>query len=390
LRLLHVVPSYLPATRYGGPIYSVHALCAALVRQGHEVEVFTTNVDGPSVSAVPVGRPVDIDGVNVTYFATGLGRRLYRSPTMRTALQVRAADFDALHLHSVFLWPTLAASRAAERAGVPYLISPRGMLVADLIRKKSTAIKTAWIRLFEARNIAGAAAVHMTSEVEEDEFRRLGLVARRIVVVPNGVEAPAEHSCRLRRVGHSSCPTVLSLGRISWKKGLDRLIPAMAHVEGARLLIVGNDEEGYRPTLEQLALAHGVASRVEFKGAVHGDAKWELMAAADLFVLASYSENFGNVVLEAMACGVPVVVTPEVGLASTVRASQSGLVVDGDPAILGRALAELLARPDERQRLGANGRICVAGQFSWDAIANSMVAIYAEVGSGSRRAACPV
>lgn len=383
MKLLHVVPSYLPATRYGGPIYSVHALCAALARQGHEVQVFTTNVDGPGVSAVPVGRPVDVDGVKVTYFATGFGRRLYRSPAMGTALHEQAAAFDALHLHSVFLWPTTAAARAARRARVPYLISPRGMLVPDLIRKKSRAIKTAWIGLFERSNIAGAAAIHMTSEVEASELRKMGLPARRVVVIANGLDVPGDLPRRPRQALIPAAPTVLSLGRVNWKKGLDRLIAAMAHVEGARLLIAGNDEEAYRPKLEDLARVHGVADRVEFKGAVHGDAKWDLISRAGVFVLASYSENFGNVVLEAMACGVPVVVTPEVGLAPAVQTSQSGLVVDGDPAILGRAIAGLLARPDERLRLGENGRRCVAARFSWDAIAAAMAATYAEVASGS-------
>ena len=76
MRLLHVVPTYLPASRYGGPLYSVHALCAALAKRGHDVHVYTTNVDGPGVSAVPVDRPVDMDGVQVSYFVTGRGRRL--------------------------------------------------------------------------------------------------------------------------------------------------------------------------------------------------------------------------------------------------------------------------------------------------------------------------
>ena len=387
MKLLHVVPSYLPAVRYGGPIYSVHALCKALVRLGHEVEVFTTNVDGPGVSPVPVATPVDIDGVKVTYFATGVGRRIYRSPGMAAALGERARSFDAIHMHSVFLWPTTAAARAARKYGVPYLISPRGMLVPDLIRKKSTSIKTAWIKLFEARNIAGAAAVHVTSDVEAEEFRKMGLAARRIVVVANGVDAPGEIANRGRQAQRSPRPSVLSLGRINWKKGLDRLVRAMPHVENARLLIVGNDEEGYQPKLERIARELGVASRVEYVGAAHGDAKWELMAGADVFVLASHSENFGNVVLEAMACGVPVVVTPEVGIASAVKTCDAGLVVDGKPETLGRAIGALLASPDERLRLGVNGRRCVAEHFSWEAIAKTMSATYAEVSSSSGRTA---
>ena len=129
MRILHVVPTYLPATRYGGPIHSVHGLCAALAADGHDVHVFTTSVDGPGDSPVPLGQPVALDHVNVWYFPSRRLRRLYWSPPMARALRRDAASFDLLHLHSVFLWPTWAAARAAAAARVPYVISPRGMLV---------------------------------------------------------------------------------------------------------------------------------------------------------------------------------------------------------------------------------------------------------------------
>ena len=128
MRILHVVPTYLPATRYGGPIYSVHGLCRALVRRGHEVHVLTTNVDGAGVSGVPLDRPVDLDGVQVRYFPVPFLRRLYWSPQMATATDARMAESDVLHCHSVFLWPTWMAARAARRARVPYVCAPRGML----------------------------------------------------------------------------------------------------------------------------------------------------------------------------------------------------------------------------------------------------------------------
>src|SRR5439155_8383998 len=145
MRLLHVVPTYLPATRYGGPIFAVHGLCRALARRGHEVHVFTTNVDGDGVSDVPLDRPVNLDGVHVHYFGASL-RRIYFSPGMRRMLEKRVRDFDVVHAHSVFLWPTAAAARAAHARGVPYVISPRGMLVNELIERKSRFAKRAWIR----------------------------------------------------------------------------------------------------------------------------------------------------------------------------------------------------------------------------------------------------
>ena len=194
MRLLHVVPTYFPAVRYGGPIHSVHGLCAALAARGHDVHVFTTNVDGPGDSAVPLGQPVDMDGVKVWYFPSRRLRRLYWSPAMGRMLKQEVGGFDLVHLHSVFLWPTWAAARAARRAGVPYVLSPRGMLVegsgpgTQPLRED----RRGW-PLIERANLARAAAIHVTSAVEEAELEEFGFGLRgRIFDVPNGVVVQAE------------------------------------------------------------------------------------------------------------------------------------------------------------------------------------------------------
>ena len=135
IRLLHVVPTYLPAYRYGGPIYSVHSLCRSLVERGCKVDVFTTNVDGEQDSNVPLGEMVELDGVKIRYFSCPYGRRLYYSPAMIGALREHVRAYDLIHLHSVYLWPTWAAARVSRQAHVPFLISPRGMLVKDLVKQ---------------------------------------------------------------------------------------------------------------------------------------------------------------------------------------------------------------------------------------------------------------
>src|SRR6185436_5034440 len=115
--------------------------CATLAARGHDVHVFTTNVDGAGDSVVPLARPVTMDGVNVWYFPSSKLRRLYWSPPMARMLASEIGGFDLVHLHSVFLWPTWAAARAARRFGVPYVVSPRGMLVKDLLRARSRHVK---------------------------------------------------------------------------------------------------------------------------------------------------------------------------------------------------------------------------------------------------------
>jgi glycosyltransferase involved in cell wall biosynthesis len=298
---------------------------------------------------------------------------------MGRALRAKISDFDIVHLHSVFLWPTLAAAQAARKAGVPYLLSPRGMLVKDLIRRKSSLAKRVWITLFERRNIEQAAAVHLTSEVEAAELRALGLPDARLAIVPNGVEPPIDLPSEDFDPAGMRRPHLLFLGRLNWKKGLDRLIPAMKQVPHADLLIAGNDEENYRPELEALARRNGVADRVRFLGPAHDEKKWSLLAQARMLVLPSYSENFGNVVLEAMASGCPVIVTPEVGIAPLVQETGCGVVCAGDPIQLGLEMKRLLDDHERRRDMGIAGRRMVQTKYSWKTISKQMLDLYEDL-----------
>jgi glycosyltransferase involved in cell wall biosynthesis len=382
MRVLHVVPSYLPARRYGGPVFATHALCAALARNGLDVTVFTTNVDGAGESDVPIGIPVLKDGVNVRYFRSSILRRLYFSPGMAHALEAECDSFDLMHLHSVYLWPTAMAARMARRRNVPYLISPRGMLVKELIVRKSTWLKSAWISLIERRNLECAAGIHVTSSAEARELRRFGFALPAIYEVPNGVAAESEpdevdtlpeKTVELLARGR---PVVLFLGRINWKKGLDRLIAAMSQLPEADLLIAGNDEEQYTAELMALAAQKGVQNQVFFLGPVYGLAKKELYRRATLFALPSYSENFGNTVLEAMVEGCPVVVTPEVGARSIVEESGGGLVTIGEPALLGDAIRRLIVDTALRADMSRRGKEMMKAKYSWSAVAESMCDAY--------------
>ena len=385
VKILHVVASYLPAVRYGGTIVSVHGLCKALAARGHDVHVFTTSVDGPRDSPVPHGEPVELDGVSVWYFPSRVLRRLYWSPPLGRTLAARVNSFDVVHTHAVFLWPLWAAARAARRAGVPYVLSPRGMLEQALIDQKSRAFKTAWIALIEKHNVRHAAAIHVTSAREAAELAALGLDLPPIVEVPNGVDVvpPADGGGAIHpaiQVIVDGAPYVLFLGRVSWKKGLDRLIRAIPYMSSdLTVVIAGNDEEGLRPALQAQADQLAVGGRVVFTGPVDGTAKRALLTHARLLVLPSYSENFGNVVVEAMAAGCAVIVTPEVGIAPAIEHAGAGWVVDGDPAILGCRVAELSANASLRLAMSERGREAAQREFSWSRVAERMESAYRTV-----------
>jgi glycosyltransferase involved in cell wall biosynthesis len=382
MRVLHVVPTYLPATRYGGPIYSVHGLCKALAADGHEVHVFTTNVDGAGDSDVPLGVPVLRDGVHVWYFPSRWLRRLYWSSPMMRALKAQLPRFDVVHLHSVFLWPTWAAARVARAQRVPYVLSPRGMLVRDLIRRKSRCLKSAWIGLIERRNLRNAAAIHVTSGRERRDLEELGLALSRVEVIPNGVDV-AEMPVDVRldtklEMALAKGPCVLYLGRLSWKKGLDRLIRSWGHVRTGHLLIAGNDDENLAPQLRAMIEECGLEGHITLVSRrVGDDEKRLLFGRVRVTVLPSYSENFGNVVLEAMAAGCPVVVTPQVGATEVVLAARGGLVAEGGE--LAAALDRLLGDEAEATQMGRHGRDYVAENHSWSGVETTVAGLYLDV-----------
>ncbi|HEX7153861.1 MAG TPA: glycosyltransferase [Thermoanaerobaculia bacterium] len=375
MKILHVVPTYLPARRYGGPIVAVHGLCKALVKRGHDVDVFTTNVNGDRPLDVPVATPVDLDGVRVTYFPSPFPR-LYWSPGMGKAL-AEIGRYDVAHLHSVYLWPTWAAARAAEKRGVPYLIAPRGMLVPELIQQKSRIVKSLWLRLIERHNFTRASAIHFTSQLEWDDAKRTGMPLPAPIIVPNGIDlVPRPAVARDAR-------TIVFLGRINWKKGLEHVIAALPSVPDARLVIAGNDEERLTPRLVELAQRYGVADRVEFLGPIYGDAKYELLARATLFVLLSTSENFGNVVLEALSMETPVVVSRGVGLADEVARVKGGVIAD--KRTLATVVNELLGDPQRAAEMGCKGRALVESRFVWDRVAAQMEEVYERCSTRSPR-----
>jgi glycosyltransferase involved in cell wall biosynthesis len=385
VRILQVVPSYLPAWRFGGPIRSVHGLSRALVKAGHRVTVATTDADGAGRLAVPLAQPVERDGVAVRYFPRAFPSRLYRSPRLGAWVRREVEGFDLVHLHSVFLDPTAVAARAAENAGVPYVLSPRGMLVPELFDLRGALRKRLWIELVERRTLSRAAAIHVTSGVEASDLQRCGLALAPVVEIPNGVELAVDEESRSAEdaarvsaaIGKGSY--VLCLGRIAAKKRLDLAVRAVAGVDSLRLVIAGNDEDGLAARLLAEARRQGAAERVELLGEIRGAAKQELLENSLALLLPSSSENFGNVVVESLAARRPVLVSRGVGAAEIVLRADAGWVVDDGDAAWVAALQELLRNPANATAKGSRGRDWVERELTWERIADRMSIVYEEI-----------
>jgi glycosyltransferase involved in cell wall biosynthesis len=315
-------------------------------------------------------------------------RRLAFSPAMYAAVADLAPAYDVVHIHSLFLFPQFAAYRAAYGRRVPYIVAPRGSLDPHL-RTRGRAVKAIADALWQRRLLDHAAAIHVTSA---DEARLIADIAPRTprVVVPNGIDCaaysvlPSGDAFRQRWFPSAplDAPIVMFLGRLSHKKGLDVLVHAFGSVAAtrpdARLAIVGPDDEGLTPALRAEAERAGLAGRVTFTGMLTGDAKLEALAAATVWALPSQTENFGNAVVEAMAAGVPVVISPHVNIAPDIAAVGAGIVTERTPAAFASAISALLDDPEERSALAGRGR-AFAQRYDWSAIAPRLAAMYDSV-----------
>lgn len=383
MKILHIVPSYLPAYRYGGPIWSVHNLNKWLVKAGAEVTVLTTDANAGERLDTPLGTPVDIDGVKVYYFPVKFSGWFY-SPEMKKAAEKMIPDFDLVHITSVFLGASSIGAHYAKKYGKPYIISPRGSLMTATLAKKWLK-KKIYLALVERHNLRGAAAIHFTTEAEKEEYMKAGLPLKNPIVLPNGLdlsEFPEDFpkgEFRKKYGIEAGRRIVLFLSRLSWKKGLDILIPAFAELAGlenAALVLAGGDDEGYKKTTEELISKFGIKDKVIFTGMITGREKIAAYRDADVFVLPSHAENFANVVLEALAMRVPTIVSPEVGLSSNLEEHEAAAVVPRDPKNICAAMLSVFEEPEKWRKISENGHHLVRREYSWTNIAESLLREY--------------
>jgi glycosyltransferase involved in cell wall biosynthesis len=382
MRILHVIATLDPA--YGGPANIVPPMCAALARRGHGVEIFTHRYDDADAQKSMDTR----DGVKTTWH-TARGLRSYPiSAALARSLRQRISDFDVVHVHGLYRFHTLLASRVCRRRQVPYVIQAHGTLdpYHRAIRRWRKAL---YCLLIENGNLAAASAIQYTT-TREQRFAVEAGVRTPGYVIPIGVE-PSLFEDGYR---DSDSPEVVQqlipeaqgrvlvtfLGRLTEKKGLDVLCNAFSVVfrgnEDAHLVIAGPDDEGLGADVHRWVADSGIGGRVSLTGIVTGQAKKALLCASTVFVLPSKDENFGVAVVEALAARVAVVVTPGVALHEELERAEAALVVERSPEAVSRAILRLLRDDGLRRRLGENGRSLVEHTYSWDRISEQLERMY--------------
>jgi poly(glycerol-phosphate) alpha-glucosyltransferase len=344
--------------------------------------VLTTTADGPADLPASHAAGSHYEGVAVRYLQRAFPRRLFGARGLGGALDEAISRCDLVHVHGLWTLPGWSAARRARRAGVPVVISPRGMLDPGSIAQRAWRKRIAYA-VVERRNLLGAALLHATSSAEAHALR-LWAPGSPVVTVPNGVDLPEAETppgdARQRLGIPEGAPLLLFLGRIHPIKRLDLLAQAFVRVRAAlpdaRLVIAGPDERGERRRVEPHFAAAGQS--VHWIGETGDAEKWALLAAADLLVLCSDSESFGMSTLEAMAAGTPVVATrtcpwPDIETAG------AGFWVAQEPEAIARAALAILDDDERAAEMGGRGKALARSRYSWGAAASALAARYREI-----------
>ncbi|MEH2073050.1 MAG: glycosyltransferase [Nostoc sp.] len=384
MKILHIIPSV--ASVRGGPSQAVLETVKALRNQGVAAEIVTTNDNGNNLLDVPLGKPIEYKQVPVQFFSrfspkvTSI-REFAFSSQLTTWLWQNAKKYDLLHIHAIFSYASTVAMAIARFQGIPYIVRPLGQL-CEWSLQQSARRKQIYLNLIERSNLNHSQALHLTSEQEQQEVSRLALSPPSFVL-PHGLSIPpAIPNARSRLREHLQVPAdepiILFLSRLHPKKGLDYLIPALGKLTNYRFtfVIAGSGSEEYEAEIESLIVSNGMRDRTHFAGFVTGEEKNLFIQGSDIFALTSYAENFGIAVLEALAVGIPVVVTPGVALAAVVQQNKLGYVPELDVQAIAEAVDCYLSHPQAIKDMGDRARKLVLENYTWNHIAENLMEIY--------------
>jgi glycosyltransferase involved in cell wall biosynthesis len=363
---------------HGGSAEVPYQLSKALSGRGHEVTIFTSNLKLDSALPMP--------GINLTTFNTPVQLAGFTiTPGMIEKVKKDICNYDIIHLHNYRTFQNIIAHRYAVKNGVPYVLQAHGSLATYFQKGFS---KRLFDIIWGSKILQDAQKVFAVTEIEAAQYRSLGVSAGKIEIVPHGIDL-AEYNSAIPKgvfkkqfqIGENQ-KVALFLGRIHQMKGLDILVKAFAGLRRNRkdtVLVIAGPDGGYQKALKKLVDEMGIGESVVFTGPLYGKDKLQAYTDADVYVLPSSYEIFGITILEAWACGKPVIVTDRCGLADVVK-DKAGLVVPYEPETLQTALSRLIDDDALMAEFSRQGRKLVEERYNWRQVALRVESIYHVVG----------
>jgi glycosyltransferase involved in cell wall biosynthesis len=350
MRILHIVPSYKPAYSYGGPIESIARLCEGQALAGATVKVFTTTANGDKELEVEANTEHDVDGVGVTYFSRRFKDPFYISTPLWRRLYKDCRNYDAVHIHSWWNILVLGAAFICKTKSIKTFISPRGMM-SDFIRQHKNRLIKQTMHVVIGKSLLKYMTLHATSDAEFRECKKL-IPGWKGFVIPNIIWLPRLNISKPINTKF----TVLFLSRIHPKKGVELLMEAISLMDQKPFFkIAGTGDENYTELLKQRATQLGISEHIEWLGWQNRKEKYTALMQADLLALTSYNENFGNVIIEALHAGTPVLITEDTGISSFVKEHQLGWVCSTDVHDIALKLGEAVHDTAYRNRVRTCG-----------------------------------
>lgn len=387
MKVLHIIPSV--ATVRGGPSQAILEMVKALRKNDIDAEIVTTNDNGMDLLDVPLGKFIDYQQVPVQFFprfspSIHALREFAFSRELTIWLWQNIRNYDLLHIHGIFSYAPTIAMAIAHHQKVPYIITGHGQLNKWSLQQK-TFKKQIYINLIAKYFLNHSQSTHFTTVAEQKEASPLNLTSSSFVL-PLGIYPPQKilnaHE-KLQKYLNIPAdePIILFLSRLHYVKGLDYLIPALGKLSHHRFtfIVAGSGDSDYETEIKTLVKTHGIEDRTHFTGFVKGETKDLLIQGADIFALTSYSENFGISVLESLAAGTPVIITPGVALSDIVQQQHLGYVTELNIKAIAATIENFLDHPQESKEMGYRARQFILDNYTWDKIASKMISVYENI-----------
>jgi glycosyltransferase involved in cell wall biosynthesis len=370
---------------YGGVSVSTRRMASALSHLGVGISIFSLNGQNKENSFRE-------DGMSTHLYGTGWPTGWWRSTGLANALRETAKDYDIFHIHEVWTYPQYIAGKIARKRGIPYILAPRASLEPWRMQYKGFK-KKLYLHLIGNRLLDNSVCLHAVATAEAEGFRKVGYRGP-ICIIHNGIVPEEFTSLPDPAAAETKWPflkgrrVVLFFSRLSPEKGLDEMIPAWSAIvkkptySDALLVLAGPDDRGYRLTIEEMIRRADAEKQIFLTGMVDGKDKFALISRANIYALPSYSEGFSNSLLENLAAGKPVLITPGCNFPQVVEAG-AGLCVDPERGCLEEGLKNLLDMPrGTLAEMGSRGRRLVMEEFTWEIAARKILAVYHAILNG--------